>query len=572
MTKPLALLVCAFLVAAADASASPPFPPDGRGVRAIELDVGALLSRQGSAPAAFGPGDQPLAPPPLPIPDQHACQSWCRAVGGCQLWSFCAEPKGCGSGSDDQRWAHGLCSLFAKGGDEAGAAASPLPLYASAPASGYRALAGFVQGAVALDPPCAAASASAAQCEACKQRTGSDAPKRLTSCLACAERQAPGAASVRVAIGEGRGTGAGAEAASSCALCAGLGGDDTAGASIRRRCERCLQQEEKEGCGLCLTELPEALGAGRGGAAERAAAAADRVAGCLSCVFEGEQGEDEQSDAATPPPPPPLARACVQCASSSRDPAGCYACVKAAKANFCRAGEGEENQNGSATAGCIARRDAESVCHTCVEASQGTVASLCSSAAARVPFSPDVAACAAISPRERAADCYECAAEAKTAVGGCADCSSLPGEMRRHGGARRRRALASQQQLLLQPAAAFSSSSPSLAPDNNATRHTSSVPPFVVSNDSPAADCAACVADPSLSSDEARVWCFSCSARHRDDAKARAACHACLRRPLEELVAAEEQQQGQQQQGGGGGGRARRGRGGAPRGYGDLCP
>jgi hypothetical protein len=565
----LALLLCTALAAfaAADAASTPsPFPPDGRGVRVLELDVGARLAKARGA-VSVGPGDQPLAAPPLAVPSQDACSAWCRAVGGCQLWSFCAEPNGCGGAEQQEKFPHGLCSAFSLSAAETASAAppdGPLPPFASAPAGGSPVLAGFVQGVVPLSPTCAAANASAAQCESCSG--GGWSESRVADCLLCAEKQAPGAASVRVAIGEGRGTGAAAEAASGCSLCAALGGDDSAGVATRRRCERCLQNGGAEGCGQCLAALPEALGGGSS-AAERAAAASDRVAGCLDCVFAGGEGsgnEDDGSNAA-------LSHACSQCASS-RDPPRCYSCVQGAKAMFCRGGggsgwgDGGEGSsqgplNGSEKDGCIERREAR-VCRVCVEAQGGALAALCSAAAARQPFSPDVAACAAVAPPERSAGCYACAAAAaaKSAVGGCSDCSSLPGEMMMM--RRRGRSLASPPTLL--SPASTATASPALAPHNATSagrrRATSSVPPFATTG-SPAADCAACVADPSLAGDEAREWCFSCATRHRDDAQARAACFACLRRPLEELVAEEAEA----------GGRRRRGRGGAPPGYGDLC-
>lgn len=590
--RTLALLALAMAMAMAPAAAAVPSSP----LSLLVLDVA------GRATAAA-----PSSPPgALFVPQQDACAQWCRAVGGCDRWLYCAQPDGgCGSGCaahvaaaaaakqeitkcvgpTKDAWPHGLCSLLSTSSPPSTppprAPLLLLPPYATA-APGSSVLAGFVQGALTLKPACVAARASAEHCDAC----GTAGDSLLSECLRCAEERSPGAASVRVVVEEGRGTGAGADAAAACATCWSLGNE-----ALARRCEQCLSSSSSsssastsQGCGRCVTALTQE-DLGGGGAAERASRASERVGSCFQCVASLASSAAGNKNGTV--------EGCVACASS-RDPARCGKCLSGAAANFCAAAPPPDfNANADSatttTRGCIGARDAD-VCATCVNASGGAAADQCMAAAARSPFSPDVAACAALRSPEHRTGCFACAANAKTPVGGCAECAGLPGDMemtavQQPAPSPRRRHLATAAAAQLEPAAAPTTT---MAPPNGtgAPNHHDATTlvvavdafPALLTTASPARDCAACMADRALDgNDEARSWCFACASRHRDDPANRAACFQCLRRPLDELAAeaAEAAERGGEGEGDGDGAfrrrAVRRARGGAPPGYGDLC-
>jgi hypothetical protein len=341
--------------------------------------------------------------------------------------------------------------------------------------------------------------------------------------------------------------------------------------------------------GLILLALAMAATATRAAAAPAAAPSPSPLLARCESAIKQTSGQANQTSvgaclqcAASLPPSKNVAavvEGCIAC-SSSRDPARCGACLSGAAPNFCAATAADDESDDTddnSSRGCISKGDA-TVCKTCTDASQGAALDQCSAAAARSPFSPDVAACAALPSPERRAGCYACAATAATTAGGCADCASLPGDMDTTAkpSALRRRHLASQQPVTLEPAAA-SVSGPTAAPNGTTSipsaargRATTAVDaPPLATTASPARDCAACLADQGLNGNEAaRSWCFACASRHKDDPTARTACFACLRRPLDELTAEAERAQ---QEGGQAGGAARRGRGGAAPSWGDLC-
>ncbi|KAF8058084.1 hypothetical protein HT031_005744 [Scenedesmus sp. PABB004] len=372
------------------------------GAELLVLDAGSLRYRGPHAGAAFT--------------DADACADACGALPGCNAWTWCGRPGGCGSGCgawtakhaklatqgiaapdpvdanlpvlgfgawtssgpggaastgcavDAARgavtdaWPYGLCSLK-RVPDPASPAIFGARATAAAPASSAAAAAaaaagdGWVSGALVASPDCAGLPANV--CRAC------GASRDAAACLKCArDARAQWRKPIRYLLADGP-SGRGNRVQNTCATCA-----DMPAPGLRDRCFDCVLSNSS--CATCV------FGRRMWGPGPPDAAACFNCTTARGAAFAG---------------------ACNACAQSAA-PARCFACLATfpLAARLCKPGA-------AGGAACIGPND-QTPCDLCANAAPGDGAA----------FSACADCSAAVSP-ERSDECTSCASTPGTAAG-----------------------------------------------------------------------------------------------------------------------------------------------------------
>eukprot|EP00877_Chromochloris_zofingiensis_P005276 jgi/Chrzof1/1474/Cz10g09070.t1 len=423
----------------------------------LVLDVGTMRFRPGRPP---GPATA----------SAEECAGFCRITTGCNAWSYCHNPYGCGTGclsyvashpalnttdpdtfwialpvtsfgpfvyysptgcqtpanASDQRapplpsdrWPYGLCSLLHTSTPKAPAAAQTVLAE------------GWVSGTLIMPPSCDGLSAVA--CQACLNS------KDLVGCSKCANATATDASSAVI-----RGNPYFHTQQHGCAVCYN--------STAPQGCVACLTSDTAP-CKQCVEQV--------GGASStfdvnppQSSDVAAAVSSCITCVAHVGASFVSQ---------------CVAC-GLSKDPNRCTDCLGAVADNYCHM---SSNSSVDPFAGCIPA--SSNVCKVCTDGADAgsSAADRCVQCATNQPYSLDCESCLLQPDAGRVRRCYDCVAAANTSAAGCSDCL-----------------------------------------DDN-------LDAAVVQ------ECIACLANNETAG---KRWCVGCSNWYKDDAFHRERCYACLK-------------------------------------------